>query len=591
MPSPLEANRRLEEELGHLRLMVDGSHDSISLIDRNYIYRAVNRAYSVARGISPEAMIGRSVSDVWGKETFASVIKLHLDRCFAGETVQHRAGFDFRDNEHRFVDVTYYPCINDQADVMHAVVVTHDITELIQKEQKLEKLAYFDILTALPNRVQFIERLTFGVANAKRTSESLAVFFIDLDNFKTINDLHGHAAGDELLRQVAERLRRNFREVDTIAHPATWYRSAGATINRLGGDEFTLVFPGVKQSRSLALLADRVTDLFAEPFLVGTIELNVTCSVGISVFPNDGDDGETLVKHADLAMYRAKASGKNRHAFYDPKMSEQLQAATYLESRLRKAIETEAFDVHYQPKVDPVSNRVVGCEALARWHDPQLGDVSPGQFIPIAEELGLIHALDLIVMKKACHEIRTLHCNGYRLPVSVNYSSQQFERDDIVCRTVEILNECDFPSELLEIEITESVLIGDFEQTIARLRELRNLDIKVALDDFGTGYSSLTYLIDLPIDLLKLDGTFVGGLEQHSKSVVLESIILMAEKLGLGIVAEGVETKDQLIQLMGIGRPCIQGYYYSKPLPFESFVRYLSASDNACVPAAVSPAP
>ena len=582
-----DENTELKDELNRLRLMVDGSRDYISLIDRNYVYRAVNRAYLVARDLAAGEIVGQSVRTVWGDDAFTRVIQRNLDRCFRGETVRDRASFDFRESERCVMDVTYYPCRNETGDVAHVVVVNHDITELVRKEEKLSRLAYFDKLTALPNRTQFLERLAIGIANARRSNESLAVFFIDLDDFKRVNDIHGHAAGDQLLREVATRLRGGLRETDTIGQTTDWNQGQDATINRLGGDEFTLVFPGVKKTRSLAVLAERVQRFFSAPFLIADTELAVACSIGISVFPDDGSDGETLVKHADLAMYRAKASGKNRYAFYNRTMSEQLEAVTDIEARLRKAIRSGDLAVDLQPKIDTTRNCVVGCEALARWTDPGLGPVPPIQFIPVAEEAGLIQALDLAVLAKACLELRRLHRKGFRIGMSVNYSTIHMGEDDLVERTIEVLRQTDYPPELLEIEITESAMIDNIDKTIAKLRRLRDHGVRIALDDFGTGFSSLTYLSRLPIDVLKLDRAFTTRLDHHNESAVLEGVTLIASRLGLTVVAEGVETQAQRDLLLSIGRPVMQGYYFSKPLSPGDFVGFLSAFvDNGGVVAA-----
>jgi predicted signal transduction protein with EAL and GGDEF domain len=355
----------------------------------------------------------------------------------------------------------------------------------------------------------------------------------------------------------------------------SWYRGDDASINRLGGDEFTLVFPGVKHLRALTILAQRVNDLFADPFSVVDNDLHVTCSVGISVFPNDGTDGETLVKHADIAMYRAKESGKNSFAFYNPSMSEQLKNATEIEGRLRKAIGAGKVEVYYQPKVDAGSNCVVGCEALARWHDPVLGQIPPSRFIPVAEEAGLIRELDLSILERACEDLGRLHAGGLMLSVSVNFSNHHFEQDDIVERTLEILERTGYPKHLLEIEITESAMIGDVDCAIAKLEQLRKHGIGVALDDFGTGFSSLTYLSRLPIDVLKIDRAFITRLDCHNESAVLEGIMMIAHRLGRTVVAEGVETAAQLERLRCFGEPVIQGYLFSRPLAPADFAAYL----------------
>jgi diguanylate cyclase (GGDEF)-like protein len=428
---------------------------------------------------------------------------------------------------------------------------------------EIEHLAYHDALTGLPNRPLFIDRLIVSVAQASRSGQLLAVLFLDLDRFKDINDSLGHSTGDQLLKAVAERIRRCVREGDTVA--------------RFGGDEFTLLVPRVENIEDAAKIAQKIIETLKIPFEINERELFVTTSIGISIYPTDGLDAETLVRSADMAMYRAKDSGRDNYQLYAPAMNALALQRLALENMLRKALTHKELVLHYQPLVDVRTRAVIGMEALVRWEQPDLGMLLPAHFISVAELSGLIIPMGQWVLDAACRQLRTwqrkLHRNLY---VSVNLSARQFQQPDLVEQVQAAVRENGIDPASLELEITESNAMANAENSIHTLRELKALGVRIAMDDFGTGYSSLNYLKRFPIDTLKLDQSFVRDINiEPSDAAIVSAAIAMAHSLKLDVVAEGVETEEQLAFLQKQGCDIIQGYFFSPPLPAENFENYL----------------
>lgn len=440
-----------------------------------------------------------------------------------------------------------------------------DITERKSHEQEIEYQATHDALTGLPNRTLLTDRLQQYMGIADRYASKVAVAFVDLDQFKLINDSMGHDAGDALLRIMAERLASCVRESDTVV--------------RLGGDEFVLLLTGLNKIEDVSESMQRVLLAVAEPCAIGARDFIVSCSIGISIYPDDAKDTTTLLKYADSAMYKSKQSGRNNFQFYTDELNQRLMQRLDLEYRLRQALEKEEFLLHYQPKLEFSTGKVCGAEALIRWQPEGKGMVSPADFIPIAEETGLIEEIGIWVLRSACHQAVELNQRfGRKLPIAVNVSPRQFRQSGLVATIRLALEESGLDPACLELEITESSLVHDTGGFIKTLHELKALGVKLAIDDFGTGYSSMAYLKDFPVDRLKIDQVFVSHLESEPSNIaILKAIIALGHSLGMKVIAEGVETAYQQAFLHGIGCDELQGYYFSKPLPTDVFTKFLAA--------------
>jgi diguanylate cyclase (GGDEF)-like protein/PAS domain S-box-containing protein len=440
-----------------------------------------------------------------------------------------------------------------------------DISERRSYQEQLERQANHDLLTGLPNRILLADRIEQGIARAARLGYFLAVVFIDLDNFKFVNDSLGHAAGDELLKEVAERLRLCVRHSDTVA--------------RLGGDEFVLVLNDHYRTQSIIQQLRRVLGEIARPLQLSGREFQVGASLGVALYPADGDDVANLLRHADIAMYAAKERGRNNFQFFTADLNRVAAERLELEAALRQAIEQEALDVHYQPKVDH-RRRIVGVEALVRWQHPQLGTIRPDRFIPIAEETGLIVPLTALVLRRAL--AAAYDWNRQRnapLHMAVNLSPRLFQNGDIVAQVAQALGESQLPAPLLELEVTESVLVGDGDRAVQTLHQLKELGVQLAMDDFGTGYSSLSYLRRLPLDIIKIDRSLVTGIEhEEDVAMIARAVISLGQSLRKTVVAEGVENQAQFDFLRYQGCHEFQGYLISRPLTREDFTLLLSSS-------------
>lgn len=446
--------------------------------------------------------------------------------------------------------------------------------------EQVHTMAYYDQVTGLPNRRLMHDRLDLALRVAAQHKRHVAVLFLDLDQFKRINDTFGHSKGDRLLQELSKRLATVVRRSDNVGRRDAEGRDAEgpvAMISRLGGDEFTVVLTEVTQPEDSVLVARRILQSLATPFSLDSETVLITASIGISVFPGDGEDADTMVKNADTAMYTVKDQGRNDYRFYNASMNAALLERLTIESRLRSALDDGALHLHFQPRWDAATGKVMGMEALIRWQDSDLGTVPPSRFIPIAEETGLIIPIGSWVLRTACAQVEAWRAAGYEpVPVAVNVSARQFRTDDFVGGVQTILKESGFPPGFLGLELTESVLMRNADASADALRGLKALGVTIAIDDFGTGYSSLSYLKRFPIDHLKIDQSFIHGLPDNvDDAEITSAIVAMAHRLKLRVVAEGVETEAQRTWLANVGCDEIQGFLVGKPVPPEEAVRFL----------------
>ena len=539
--------------------------EGIIITNADNLIQAVNPAFTAITGYTQEEVIGRTPSllksgrhdDDFFRRMWAS---LHGEGKWTGEIWNQR-----KDGEiyPEWLNIT---AIHDpQGKLRQYVGLFTDITEHKAAEEKLRFQAYHDALTGLPNRLMYTEHLELALPQARRREQMCGIMMMDLDRFKLVNDTYGHEFGDKLLITVAKRLRECVRREDTLA--------------RMGGDEFTLLLPLVDDIKNVAHVAEKILAAFARPVTIDGKDLFVTPSLGISLFPNDGHDAETLLKNADAAMYRAKESGRNAYRFFTADMNEEARRRMALESDLRRAAERGELAMFYQPKVDAMDGRIVGAEALIRWRHPERGYVPPADFIPLAEENGLILPIGEWLLNDICRQYRRWQDGGLQPPpIAMNLSGRQFQRQNLPDLIGRAIAEAGIEPQHLEVELTESTIMSNAESNIEMLVMLKRMGLTVAIDDFGTGYSSLSYLKRFPVDVLKIDSSFVHDIATDADSAELvRGVIGMAHGLRLKVVAEGVETPEQLAFLQRHGCDVIQGFYFGKPVPAAEFEALLRA--------------
>ncbi len=446
------------------------------------------------------------------------------------------------------------------------IVLSRDITERKEAENKTYKLAYFDSLTGLPNRQHFLERLEQEVGEAQRVGKKLAILFIDLDGFKGINDAMGHNTGDLILQWAADRLQNGIRPYDIVSRVKA--DETEVELARLGGDEFTALIANIEQVEDALKVAHRIRELMRRPFVLEGREVVLTASIGIAVYPDDGVDAARLLKHADSAMYHAKDMGRDNCQFYSASLTQRAQRRLNLESSLRQALVRNEFRLVYQPQYDLASDRISSIEALIRWEHPEQGDISPIDFIPLAEENGLIVPIGEWVLRTACTDAARWQQLGHNLRVAVNLSPMQFKHPNLVGSVLDILAKTGLAPELLELEITEGAVMEDSGATLATLNSLHSHGLQIALDDFGTGYSSMNYLKRMPLNNLKVDKSFVKGLPyDQDNHAIVQAVLSLAKSFGFNVTAEGVETLEQAEALKSMACDTLQGYYFGMPVP------------------------
>jgi diguanylate cyclase (GGDEF)-like protein/PAS domain S-box-containing protein len=556
--------KALQESEQRFRQLVALSSDWYWEQDARLRFTSVTGGLSAKGGIKAESLLGKTLwervpamlSAEWGQRHIA---QLEARQPFLD--LEYEALDDA--GVRRWYAISGEPIFDDMGHFLGYRGTGSDITERKQAEHRVHHVAQHDALTGLPNRSLLQDRLGQAVAYANRTALPIWVILLDLDRFKFVNDSMGHKAGDVLLMTIAARLRSALRDADTVA--------------RMSGDEFVVILSEHPGEPLTPDIVQRMMDAVARPVMLGTHEFFVTCSVGVAVYPDHLAEPDTLIEHADIAMYRAKKLGRNNFQFYTPAMNEEALERVKIESALRNALERNEFVLHYQPQVHLGSGEIVGMEALIRWRHPELGMVAPIRFIGVAEETGLIVPIGAWVMRTACAQNKAWHDAGLgNLRVAVNLSARQFGAIDLVPSLEAVLADTGLAPGCLEIELTESLFMSDITPAVETLHRIKALGVNLSIDDFGTGYSSLSYLSRFPIDVLKIDRSFVSdiGLDGN-ESPIVASIITLAHNLKLAVIAEGVETLEQLDYLRALGCDEMQGYYFSRPLPADEFEQVL----------------
>jgi len=571
---------RLEHSERLHRFLVDNSPDLVYMLDPDGCFIYVNNRFESMLGYMREELLGQPyVTIVHDEDVTKAHYAFNERRKDNRVTTNIEVRLKCKDKGFRSVSghhivamlsaMGVYDTEDDGAsphvtgNFIGTYGVARDITERKLAEESIAFHAYHDQLTHLPNQRLLKDRLEIALANSRRRGVLVGIMFIDIDRFKLVNDTFGHAEGDELLIAVAQRLSACMRSGDTVA--------------RKGGDEFVVLLPDLYYAEDATIIAAKILESFEQPFLVGGEACQITASIGISVYPRDGDTVDILLKHADIAMYRVKADGKNDIKFYTPEMSAGFQNRLVFENQLRQAIAESHLELYYQPQVAVPRMQVVCMEALVRWNHPVYGLLSPGEFIEVAEEAGLIGAVTDWVMEKACSQLAAWRALGFPdLRMAVNVSPQEFDRPDLVERIAAQLEKHRLPPHQLEIEITENILLRDASVVVEKMKLLREHGILISIDDFGTCYSSLNYLRLLPINAIKIDKSFVRDIaEKQHVTPIIPAIIGIARGFGLHLVAEGIETKHQMMVLQSLGCTDMQGYYFSCPLPGPEAERYL----------------
>jgi diguanylate cyclase (GGDEF)-like protein/PAS domain S-box-containing protein len=552
-----------EKQLNITQNILEHAVEGVMITDRSGNILAINPAFTSITGYTADEAIGQSPRLLRSNRQSPSFYEKMWQEI---SQYGHWKGelWNRRKNGEAYPQFATITAILDHAgQPSHYISVFHDLTPLQARDQALRYAGQHDTLTGLPNRDLFMDRLTQAIGHASRSSTRLLVLFFDIDRFQNINNQLNYLSGDQLLQEIAGRLREFIREGDTFA--------------RMGGDTFAFILREIRQPEDALVVVSKLVKAIAHPFSISQTELHVTTSIGITFYPDDGDQPLALVKNAEIALSRAKNAGRDTYQFYKPAMGDQVDRRLLVEKDLRTALDQQQFILHYQPKVDVKTNQIIGMEALVRWNHPGSGMISPGEFIPVAEESGLVIPMGEWILSTACRQTRAWLDAGFApLKVAVNLSARQFRQPGLYSLIANILQESGLSADSLELEITESMMVENVEEAIQVLSRLRSLGLSIAMDDFGTGYSSLSYLKRFPIQTLKIDRSFIRDLPHQVDDVaIVRAIVAMGKSLRLQVVAEGVETKEQLDFISENRIDEIQGFYYSRPLPADAFVRLL----------------
>ncbi|MCW8911663.1 MAG: EAL domain-containing protein, partial [Gammaproteobacteria bacterium] len=572
---------KLQESEKLHRYLVNKSPDIVYMLDSSGRFTFVNKRLETLLGYKKEDVLGKHYTSIIYEEDHDKARHTFNERRTGDRAITNvELRFKCKNNDctpRHFetsiipIEISAVGIYNSNNEISNnkflgTYGIARDITERVEAEEIIRFQAYHDMLTRLPNRTLLKDRLNQAISHSRRNDSKLSVMFLDLDRFKMVNDTLGHVVGDQLLQAVSVRLKKCLREGDTLA--------------RIGGDEFTLLLPEIHDNKCSERVSQKIIKSLEQPFSINGHEFFVSTSIGIAHYPADGTTMETLIKHADIAMYSVKGNGKNGYRFYADHMNEAYSKHLSLENDMRRALNQGQFKISYQPQLNIESGEVFAMEALIRWDHPERGSISPYEFISLAEETGLILPIGEWVLRNACAELKRWREAGLsNIRVAINISACQLEQENIVKTIIDILHENNIPGEMLEIEITENMIMKDIENGISKLTQLSNHGINIAIDDFGTGYSSLSYLKRLPIDTLKIDRSFIHDMQNSDEDAsIIKAIIAMAKGLGLNIISEGVETKEQLELLKAWRCKNVQGFLFSRPIIQKDAIDFLKSS-------------
>ena len=560
-----QAQQALDDERNFLQSVLDGVQDPIKVVDRDYQILLMNRA-AMQNVSSGSSMTCHSINYGRDKPCTGDHVCPVRQVIATRKSVQITHEMYINDTEKRFFETKASPLFKDDGSVWGIIEVSRDITIRLEMEEKLRaseakqrELAHHDALTGLPNRLMLVDRLNQALPKASRHHHKIAVLFLDLDKFKNINDTLGHDVGDDLLRVVAQRLKDCLRESDTVA--------------RLGGDEFVVILEEIHHQHEAVKVCRKILETLYQPIFLGEHEISTSASIGVSLFPDDSHDVDGVLKCADSAMYRAKEQGRNNFQIFETEMHTSAFDRILMENSLRQATERGEIFLHYQPLIDLTSGKLIGCEALARWRGPDGELIPPAAFIPVAEETGIIIPMGKWILQKGCRQNKEwIDKGGKAVPISINLSARQFKQHDLIEMITSILQKTGLPPRYLTLEITESCMMEDVDDTINVLQHFHDMGIGIAIDDFGTGYSSLRYLQKFPLNMLKIDREFVKDiLSNEANHTIVQAVISLAHNLGLAVLAEGVETVEQQDFLKKKGCEQAQGFLYGRPVEAAQF--------------------
>lgn len=561
------------EELSHseekYRVLVENSKDLIYRLDTKGKFVSANKAFEKTTGLKKNEILGNDMSIFIKDINVYNKLKEMLEQII--KTGEHKySNFEYIkiNGEKIIYNVSLMSIRNMNNQVVGITGTNHDITEILKNEEKIKQLAYYDTLTGLPNRILFCEGVTSAINQAKSNGKSLVIMYLDLDNFKRINDTKGHNVGDLVLKKVSETLKNIIIEPNIVT--------------RMGGDEFTILLENIISLKDANDIVAKILSAIEQPCTINGSKYNLSASIGISLYPEDGLSVEELLKNSDIAMYKAKAAGKNNFQFFNSRMMDEILDRVELELHLRSALSNNEMYIEFQPQIDGLNGTIRGAEALMRWKNPRYGLISPARFIPILEENTQIVKFGDWILRQSCLLNKEIQKKGLNaITIAVNISSVQLKRRNFVKKVLEILNETGLEPKYLELEITESVLIEGFDEVLEKLGQLKELGIKISLDDFGTGFSSLNYLRQLPIDTLKIDRSFLSEMSETSNDrAIIGTIISLAHKLNMEVVAEGVETQEHNEYLIKNHCDYLQGFYHSKPVSINDLEKMLVPLQN-----------
>jgi diguanylate cyclase (GGDEF)-like protein/PAS domain S-box-containing protein len=551
----------LRQTQAKLSAVISSIPDLLWLKDANGVFMMCNPSFEKFFGVKREEVIGKTNYDFLSREQADLFCQRDQEAIEANEMCINEEEITLASNgRYAILEIRKIPIYNEDT-FLGVFGIGRDITQRKKDEEKIYNMMHRDTLTGLANRMLAKNRTEQIIATAKRDKVKNAFLFLDLDDFKRINDSLGHPIGDNILKAVASRLKESIRESDVIS--------------RQGGDEFLIILPNVKSEDEITIVAKKILAELEKPFDVNTHTLNISGSIGISIFPEDGTSFESLLQSADTAMYKAKEMGRNNYCFYTQQMKHNIIGQFKLQNDLKKALHNKEFVLYYQPQIDLSTGTIIGAEALIRWVHPKLGMIPPMQFIPIAESSGLIVEIGQWVIEEACRQAAHWHQNGMKISVAINISAVQFKRGDLLTTISDALVQSQLDPTYLELELTESIMMHDVETTLQTVKSLKTLGLLLSIDDFGTGYSSLAYLKRFAVDKLKIDQSFVRGvLQDREDAVIIKAIVQMASSLNFKTIAEGVEDVNVLEIIKSYGCDEVQGYYFAKPmeaLDFEKF--------------------